>query len=74
MVAVVPLSVQGGVEGALVILQLLRHKPTFRADDRELLDLLGAHAASALVGARIFQETRRKLRTLEGLVQLLRRG
>jgi len=74
VVAVVPLSVQGAVQGALVILGLLRHKSGFRAEDRELLDLLGAHAASALVGARVFQDTRRKLRTLEGLVQLMRRA
>jgi hypothetical protein len=73
-VAVVPLSVQGRTPGALVVLEMLRHKPAFRPEDRELLDLLGAHAASAMVGARVFHDTRRKLRTLEGLVALLRRS
>ena len=72
--AVVPLSVQGRTVGALVILALLPQKAAFRPEDRELLDLLAAHAASALVGARVFQETRRKLRTLEGLVALMRRS
>jgi GAF domain-containing protein len=72
-VAVVPLAVQGQVLGALVILRLLPHKASLHREDRELLDLLGAHAASALLGAHVFHETQRKLRTLEGLVALLRR-
>ena len=72
-VAVVPLAVQGQTLGALVILRLLAHKAGLHREDRELLDLLGAHAASALLGAHVFHETQRKLRTLEGLVSLLRR-
>lgn len=73
-IAVVPLSIQGGAIGALVILELLPQKPALHRQDRELLDLLAAHAASALVGARVFQDTQRKLRTLEGVIALLRRG
>ena len=72
--AAVPLMLQGDVVGALVVLELLPQKKTLQREDRELLDLLAAHAASALVGARVFQDTQRKLRTLEGLVALLRRG
>jgi hypothetical protein len=72
--AAVPLTLQGDVVGALVVLELLPQKKALQLEDRELLDLLAAHAASALVGARVFQETQRKLRTLEGLVALLRRG
>lgn len=72
--AAVPLTLQSDVVGALVVLELLPQKQTLHREDRELLDLLAAHAASALVGARVFQDTRRKLRTLEGLVALLRRG
>ncbi len=72
--AAVPLMLQGDVVGALVVLELLPQKKSLQLEDRELLDLLAAHAASALVGARVFQDTQRKLRTLEGLVALLRRG
>ncbi|HEX5060294.1 MAG TPA: GAF domain-containing protein [Kofleriaceae bacterium] len=72
--AAVPLMLQGDVVGALVVLELLPQKPSLQREDRELLDLLAAHAASALVGARVFQDTQRKLRTLEGLVALLRRS
>ena len=74
VIAAVPLTIQGDVVGALVVLELLPQKPRLHATDRELLDLLAAHAASALVGARVFQDTQRKLRTLEGLVSLLRHG
>jgi uncharacterized coiled-coil protein SlyX len=70
--ATVPLRVQGEFVGAIVLLKLLDHKPAIRAEDRELLDLLSAHAASALFAARVFASKDRKLRTLEGLVKLAR--
>jgi GAF domain-containing protein len=73
-IAVVPLAVQGAVVGALVVLKLYDHKPMLRPEDRELLDLLAAHAASALFAARVYHQTDRKLRTLESLIQLVKRG
>ncbi|MCS7181799.1 MAG: GAF domain-containing protein [Thermoanaerobaculum sp.] len=71
-VAVVPLKVQGEIVGVLVVLKLLPHKPALRPEDRELLDLLSAHAASALFAARIFASKDRRLRTLESLIKLAR--
>jgi GAF domain-containing protein len=71
--AVVPLKIQDQVVGALAILKLLPHKPRLRPEDRDLLDLLSAHAASALFAARLFAAKDRKLRTLESLVRLARR-
>ena len=70
--AAVPLRVQNEVVGALVLLKLLDHKPILRAEDRDLLDLLSAHAASALFAARLFATKDRKLRTFESLVKLAR--
>jgi GAF domain-containing protein len=70
--AAVPLRVQHEIVGALVLLKLLDHKPILRAEDRDLLDLLSAHAASALFAARLFATKDRKLRTLESLVKLAR--
>ena len=70
--AVVPLTVQGVTVGAIVILKLFDHKPSLTAEDRDLLDLLAAHAASALFAARVYSTTDRKLRTLESLLQLVR--
>lgn len=72
VVGVVPLKVQGEIVGALVVLKLLPHKPALRPEDRELLDLLSAHAASALFAARIFATKDRRLRTLESLIKLAR--
>ena len=71
--AVVPLAMQGRTVGALVVLAFLPQKAALRWEDRELLDLLAAHAASALAGAQLFKDTQRKLKTLEGLMALLRR-
>ncbi len=72
--AVVPLTVQGVTVGAIVLLKLFDHKPSLTAEDRDLLDLLAAHAASALFAARVYSTTDRKLRTLESLLQLVRGG
>jgi GAF domain-containing protein len=71
--ACVPLAVQGATVGALVILKLFDHKEALRAEDRDLLDLIAAHAASALFAARVYSNTDRKLKTLESLVALVRR-
>ncbi len=70
--AAVPLRVQNEIVGAIVLLKLLDHKPILRPEDRDLLDLLSAHAASALFAARLFAAKDRKLRTLESLVKLAR--
>ena len=71
--ACVPLTVQGATVGALVILKLFDHKAMLRPEDRDLLDLIAAHAASALFAARVYSNADRKLKTLEGLVALVRR-
>lgn len=70
--AVVPLTVQGAIVGAVVVLKLFDHKGSFNQDDRDLLDLLAAHAASALLAAKMYSATDRKLKTLENLVKLVR--
>jgi hypothetical protein len=70
--AAVPLRIQEHLVGAVVLLKLLDHKPKLRTEDRDLLDLLSAHAASALFGAHLFASKERKLKTLESLVQLVR--
>lgn len=72
VLAAVPLRVQEVIVGALVIIKLFDHKPMLKAEDRDLLELLSAHAASALFAARMFAAKDRKLRTLESLVKLAR--
>jgi len=56
-----------------VILKLFDHKTMLKPEDRDLLDLIAAHAASALFAARVYSVTDRKLKTLESLVALVRR-
>jgi GAF domain-containing protein len=72
--AAVPLRVQDVIVGALVVFQLLTHKPGFVHEDRELFDLIGAHAASALVASRVYAGMARKLRTLEELMSMVKGG
>jgi GAF domain-containing protein len=69
---VVPLRVQEVTVGALAIFKLLPHRGKLDQEDRELLDLLGAHAASALFASRAYARAARKLRTLEGLIKLVK--
>ena len=70
----VPFVRQGDVVGLLSIRAFLSHKPGLNADDHELLDLMAAHAASALVAARAFHVNQRKLTAYEGLLGFLRGG
>ncbi|HUO86376.1 MAG TPA: GAF domain-containing protein [Thermoanaerobaculia bacterium] len=72
LVAAVPLRVQDKVVGALVVLRLLDHKPILRPEDRDLLDLLSAHAASAIFAARLYAAKERKVKSLQSLVDLAR--
>jgi len=73
-VAVIPLTIQGSVVGVLVLFQLYGHRRPLDDEDRELFDLVSAHAASALLAARAFATTDRKLRTLQSLMDLVRGG
>lgn len=71
--AAVPLAVHGQTLGALVILKLLDHRPPLGHEDREVLDLLAAHAASALVAAGAYQNADRKVRSLRSVIELVSR-
>ncbi|MBN2575638.1 MAG: GAF domain-containing protein [Deltaproteobacteria bacterium] len=74
VLVVVPLRVQDVTVGALLITRLLSHKAKLDEEDREILDLLGAHAASALFASRVYARAARKLRTLEDLIKLVKKG
>lgn len=71
--AAIPLRVNEQNLGALVILKLLGHRPPLGEADREILDLLAAHAASALLAAEAYSRTLRKLQTIEELVKMSRK-
>jgi hypothetical protein len=72
-VATVPLNLGGHTAGVLAILDLFPHKRGLTTEDRDLLDLLAAHAASALTAAQLFSVSERKLRSYRSLIELARR-
>jgi hypothetical protein len=70
--AAIPLQMNGISVGVIVIYKLLSQKVGFSAIDHDLLQLLAAHAASALVSARLHGEMDRRLKTVEGFIQLMK--
>jgi hypothetical protein len=72
--AAVPFVRHGDAIGVLVLESFLGHKPGLDAEDHELLDLMAAHAASALLAAQAFHVSQRKLTAYEGLLGFMRGG
>ncbi|HEX2254480.1 MAG TPA: GAF domain-containing protein [Thermoanaerobaculia bacterium] len=70
--AAVPLNRGDDTAGVLALLELFEQKEGLSPEDRDLLDLLAAHAASALTAAELFASKDRRLRTFESLVRLVR--
>jgi len=70
----VALRVQDVIVGTMVVFRLLAHKDALLHADLELLDVIGSHAASALVASRLYANMSRKLRTLEELISLVKVG
>jgi nitrate/nitrite-specific signal transduction histidine kinase len=70
--AAVPLNMNGQAVGVIVIYKLLSHKPKFSSVDHQLLQLLAADAATSLATARLHATMDRKLKTIEGFVQLMK--
>jgi len=70
--ACLPLMIKERVVGVIAIYKLLPHKRGLTELDHRLLDLLAGQAATALVSSRLYAQTDRKLRTIEGVMSLLR--
>ena len=69
-VALIPLHIDGRVHGLIAIFGTLPQKTEFVSIDRELFKLLGAQAAPALVNARLFTDTGRKVPGVQAFVDL----
>ena len=67
----VPLKIKERVIGAVAIYQLLRQKERFENVDYELFSLLAGHAATAIFSAKLYNESERKLHTIQGFIDLL---
>ena len=70
--AAIPLQINGSSVGVIVIYKLLIQKAGFSTIDHDLLQLLAAHAASALISAKLHGEMDRRLKTVEGFMQLMK--
>lgn len=70
--ATLPMKLNGTTVGVVVIYKLLSHKKMFSPIDHQILELVAAHAASALVSARLHGTMDRKLKTIEGFMQLMK--
>jgi hypothetical protein len=71
--AVIPLQIKGNSVGAIVITKLLHGKMRLTGIAKELLTLLAGHAATALTASRLYTSVDRKLRTIEGFMELMKR-
>ncbi|ABQ27298.1 GAF domain-containing protein [Geotalea uraniireducens] len=67
----IPLKIKEHVIGVLVIYKLLVQKTTFAAVDYELFTLLAGHAATAIFSSRLYNDSERKLSTIQGFIDLL---
>jgi GAF domain-containing protein len=55
LTAAVPLRIDQRVIGVLAIFRLLPHRPPLEDGDRDLLELVGTHAARALLFSRLYE-------------------
>jgi transcriptional regulator with GAF, ATPase, and Fis domain len=67
----IPLTIKDDVIGTIVLFRLLQQKVTFAPVDFELFTLLAGHAATAIFSSRLFTESKRKLSTYQGFLDLL---
>lgn len=72
--AVIPLEIKSHPVGALVITRLLHGRAQFKPIARELLGLLAGHAATALMSSRLYAAADRKLKTIEGFMEMIKNG
>ncbi len=72
--ACVPLKIKQEVVGAVAIFKLLVQKEGFTPMDSEILNLLAGHAATAVASSRLYADAERKLKTIEGFIELMRRN
>ncbi len=70
----VPLLHEERLIGLLSIYALLSHKAAFTPLDRELLELLSGQAAVALVSSRSFASIDRKLKTVQRVMDFIKKG
>ncbi|MDT8395456.1 MAG: GAF domain-containing protein [bacterium] len=67
----IPLTIKDDVIGVITLFNLLQQKESFAPVDFELFTLLAGHAATAIFSSKLFTESKRKLSTYQGFLDLL---
>jgi GAF domain-containing protein len=67
----VPLKIKGQTIGVVLIYRFLQQKTHLQPVDHELFTLLAGHAATAIFAAKLYTDSRRKLTTIQGFIDLM---
>jgi transcriptional regulator with GAF, ATPase, and Fis domain len=67
----VPLKIKGEVIGVVLIYRFLQQKTQLAPVDHELFTLLAGHAATAIFASKLYTDSRRKLTTIQGFIDLM---
>lgn len=67
----IPLKIKERVLGVILIYSFLSQKKRLAHVDYELFTLLAGHAATAIFSAKLYTESKRKLNTIQGLIDLV---
>ncbi|MEM6731742.1 MAG: GAF domain-containing protein, partial [Myxococcota bacterium] len=67
----IPLKIKEQVIGIIAIYKFLRQKKRLASVDHELFTLLAGHAATALFASKLYTDSKRKLNTIQGFIDLV---
>ncbi|MEL6547779.1 MAG: GAF domain-containing protein [Myxococcota bacterium] len=67
----IPLKIKDQVIGVISIYKFLRQKKRLASVDHELFTLLAGHAATALFASKLYTDSKRKLNTIQGFIDLV---
>ncbi len=70
-IVVIPLQIQKRTIGAIALFKFVQPKQGFSELDHELFNVLGGHASTAILAARLYSQSERKLNTIRGFLDLL---
>ena len=67
----IPLKIKEQVIGVIAIYKFLRQKKRLATLDHELFTLLAGHAETALFASKLYTDSKRKLNTIQGFIDLV---
>ena len=67
----IPLKIKEKIIGTILVYKFLPQKTHLAHVDHELFTLLAGHAATAIFSAKLYTDSRRKLNTIQGLIDLV---